>query len=346
MKVRKASENKQPSGFWAFVLATALAACTPEREANNYASEIKLDVPHIRVERVDSQMMRLQTKPEIMAFLNANPSLKTAFLQPEPEMPDSVLASRMLQTLTNPAYQKFYGEVQKTFGDMKDVETQLETAFKNTKYFYPGFKVPKIQAVVSGLGFLSREGAALSVSDSLIVISLDFYVGPKGSFVPNVPAFLLKKYTKPALVPSIVGVMAEKHIAQNPADKSMLNEMIVAAKKLEFTRQIMPDVPDSLISFYSGAQQKDSEQNKDVIWAHFVKEKLLYETNHFVKVKYIGERPFTAEIGQKCPGAIGRWLGWQIVRKYLDENPDVKLPQLMQNPDAQDVFVKSKYKGN
>lgn len=345
MKARKTLKSNWSSRLSALVIVVSLAACTPKGEANNYASGIKLDVPEIRIERVDSQMMRLQTKPEILAFLNANPSLKTTFFRPEPEMPDSALASRMLQTLTNPAYRKFYRQVQQTFGDMKDVEKQLETAFKNTKYFYPGFKVPKIQAVVSGLGFLSREGAALSVSDSLIVISLDFYVGAKGAFVPNVPAFLLKKYTKPALVPSIVGVMAEKHIAQNPNDKSMLNEMVVAAKKLEFARQIMPGLPDSLISFYSSAQQKDSEQNKDIIWAHFVKEKLLYETNHFVKVKYIGERPFTAEIGQKCPGAIGRWLGWQIVKKYLDENPNVKLPQLMQNPDAQDIFIKSKYKG-
>lgn len=345
MEIRTALKINRATGFWLMAAIAALAACTSERDKNNYASHIKLDVPRVRVERLDSQMMRLQTKPEMLAFLRENAVLKNTFFQPEAGIPDSALVNRMFQTLTNPAYQKFYGEVQRTFGDMKDVEKQLETAFKNIKYFYPDFKVPRIQAVVSGLGFLSREGAALSVSDSLIVISLDFYVGQKGTFVPNVPAFLLKKYTKPALVPSIVGVMAEKHIVPNPADKTLLNEMITAAKKLEFTHQILPDVPDSLLIFYSEAQQQDSEQNKDIIWAHFVKEKLLYETNHFVKVKYIGERPFTAEIGQKCPGAIGRWLGWQIVGKYLDENPDVTLPQLMRNPDAQDIFTKSKYKG-
>ena len=225
------------------------------------------------------------------------------------------------------------------------MRAQFEDAFKHVKYFYPKFDVPRVQTVVSGLGFLSRDGAALSVSDSSVVVSLDFYAGPKASFVPNVPNFLLRKYTPEALAPSVVGVLAERFIVRDPADKSLLADMIHEAKKMEFVRQTMPAVPDSLILYYSPKQLADSKANKNVIWAHFVKEKLLFETNHFKKVKYIGDRPYTAEIGRDCPGAIGRWLGWEIVRKYLRENPDVTLPQLLANPDAQDIFTKSKYKG-
>ena len=42
------------------------------------------------------------------------------------------------------------------------------------------------------------------------------------------------------------------------------------------------------------------------------------------------ERPKTLEIGDKCPGRIGEWLGWEIVNRYVDEE-GIDLATLMQN---------------
>ncbi|MDJ1503971.1 gliding motility lipoprotein GldB [Xanthocytophaga agilis] len=310
-----------------------LAACTSK------------EVSPIVIERLDAEMINLKTRAEIQHFLDKNRNLKEIFFLSETDMPDSVLVDRIYQTVTNPAFQKFYNELNKNAGDLGEVKTQFAEAFSQVQKLYPDFKPPKVKTVISGLGHFSRDAAALSVSDSLIVISLDFYAGEKATFVPSVPNFLLKKYTLEALVPSIMSVLAEKFIVTNTEDKSLLNEMIIAAKKLEFTHEVMPETPDSLIIFYTEKQLKDAEEHKNVIWAHFVKEKLLYETNHFKKVKYIGDRPYTAEIGTDCPGAIGRWLGWQIVKKYLDENSEVTLSSLLSNPDSQNIFMKSKFKG-
>ncbi|MDH3710460.1 MAG: gliding motility lipoprotein GldB, partial [Cyclobacteriaceae bacterium] len=77
---------------------------------------------------------------------------------------------------------------------------------------------------------------------------------------------------------------------------------------------------------------------------HFVEKKLLYETSHFTKKKYMDERPTTVEIGNKCPGRIGEWLGWQIVMKYMKENPQISLDQLMESEDVQGIFTQSRYK--
>ncbi|MDQ4140161.1 MAG: gliding motility lipoprotein GldB, partial [Bacteroidota bacterium] len=60
--------------------------------------------------------------------------------------------------------------------------------------------------------------------------------------------------------------------------------------------------------------------------------------------KYLEDRPTVPEIDAKCPGRIGRWVGWQIVRIYMEENPDVTLQQLMAEKDAQKIFNESHYK--
>jgi hypothetical protein len=41
---------------------------------------------------------------------------------------------------------------------------------------------------------------------------------------------------------------------------------------------------------------------------------------------------------------LGTWVGWQIVRKYMDRNPKVTLQELMADDDYQKIFNESKYK--
>jgi hypothetical protein len=86
------------------------------------------------------------------------------------------------------------------------------------------------------------------------------------------------------------------------------------------------------------------QYNEQKIWAHLLTKKLLYSTQPFLTQKYIGERPSTPEIGKDAPGRIGAWVGWQIVRAYMQENPSVTLPQLLAETNAQKILTGSKYK--
>ena len=51
---------------------------------------------------------------------------------------------------------------------------------------------------------------------------------------------------------------------------------------------------------------------------------------------------FYLEIDNESPGRIGVWIGWQIVRSFMNNN-EVSLQQLM-TLDAKEIFERSKYK--
>ena len=53
---------------------------------------------------------------------------------------------------------------------------------------------------------------------------------------------------------------------------------------------------------------------------------------------------FNNEIEQESPGRIGAWIGWQIIRQYIKENPKVELKTLLEDMDGQKIFKDSKYK--
>ena len=82
------------------------------------------------------------------------------------------------------------------------------------------------------------------------------------------------------------------------------------------------------------------------MWSNLVENKLLFDSNPKNEMRFIRPAPFSKfylEIDNQTPGRVGQWLGWQIVRSYMENNDDVTLQELLAM-DAKTIFEKSKYK--
>ncbi len=188
-------------------------------------------------------------------------------------------------------------------------------------------------------------GNDLYVSDSLIIIGLDYFGGPKARFRPDVYEYQLARYQKDHIVPSVIFFMAAKYNRISTTDRTLLADMIGYGKDYEFTKQILPKTSQSLILGLSKRDLERTYNSQTDIWAFFISGKLLYEKSDLIKQKYIGERPYTTEIGNKVPGGIGRWIGWRIVSLFMTEHPEVSLPDLMQMDNAVNLLEQSGYNG-
>jgi gliding motility-associated lipoprotein GldB len=293
----------------------------------------------LEVDRIDQELFSLQSKEELERLIRQNPVFAETFLMRSQYPDDSLLVNRFFQLLRDPSIDTLWQETQAVFGDFQDVEQQFTDAFRRIRYYYPDFKVPRIKTVFTGLAH------DMYLSDSLIIIGLDFYLGDQASFRPlNTPEYILQRYRKENIVPNTLLFISEKYNTTNPEDLSLLADMIYYGKAHYFSRQMLPCVPDSIFLGYSPEQMSLIRENEGIIWANFIENELLYETSHFIKDKFISERPFTLEISENCPGRIGRWVGWEIVKAYHEKNEDVTLTQLMGNPDAREIFVTSRYK--
>ncbi len=308
---------------------------------NSCQNSEEIDVSNIKVNvnilRFDETMMKLQNKDEIKAFLQKNTNFVNQFYQTSPE--DTALINRIDLICQNNDTKIFYEDTKKSFGDLADLKKELETAFKHIKYYYPDFKEPQIITTFTALDL------ELSVSDNMIVIPLETFLGPKARYRPNYPAYLLQRFDKPYIVPSILTLLSKKYNRIDPNDRSLMGDMVYYGKSYEFTKAMLPDVADSLVIAYSNEAMTKTWNSQDLVWAYFLEKKLLFETNDRVKEQYLGDRPKVFEIGEDCPGRIGQWLGWRIVGRYRTENPSISLVDLMENANARDIFEKSKYKG-
>jgi len=300
-----------------------------------------IDISNISVKvdilRFDESMMRLKTKEQIKEFLSKNIKFVNQFYQTSHE--DTSLINRLYLIHNNSDTQAFYEDTKKSFGDLSDLKNELETAFKHIKYYYPDFKEPQIITTFTALDL------ELMVSNDMIVIPLETFIGPKARYRPQYPEYLLQRFNKPYIVPSILTILSKKYNTIDPNDHTLLSDMVYYGKSYVFTRAMLPDVADSLVIAYPDSNMTKTWNSQDLVWGYFIDNKLLYETNDRTKEKYLGDRPKVQEIGNDCPGRIGQWLGWRIVSRYRTENPSISLIDLMKNSNAQDIFVKSKYKG-
>ena len=300
-----------------------------------------LSIPDIKVERLEDKLFAMQSPGEVLDFLQANSELKIYFLGSEQYPNDTVLAEILFSRITNPHIDTLRREAKEAFGDMSDLSDELGRAMAHLQSYYPAAKIPKVQTMVTGFGT-----SEMYVSDSLVIIGLDYYIGPEATYRPNeYPNYILERYQKPYIVPAIALLLAENYAVTDYQDNTMLADMIYYGKKYHFTKQLMPCTADSLIIWYTDKQLVDINENQHIIWGTFLQNELLFETNHMTKEKFLGERPNTYEISAVCPGRIGAWVGWEIVRKYAEDHPDVSLEDLMAESSARKIFTESNYKG-
>lgn len=249
---------------------------------------------------------------------------------------DTVWTNKM----KNPLLRELHAEVQKTFGNFQKERGDLEELFRHIKYYFPETNLPKVITLISEVDTQSK----VIYADSLLLISLDVYLGKDHKFYSGFPEYQRRTFEKSQILPDVVSDFSLRKIVP-PTDRALLSQMIYFGKELYLKDVLIPQVSDADKIGYTPEQITWSQENEGYIWRYFVDEKLLYDSDPKLPGRFINPAPFSKfylEIDNESPGQIGMWIGWQIVRSYMKNN-DVSLQQLLQT-DAKEIFDNSKYK--
>lgn len=312
-----------------------LVSCGQNDRKDPDVSHIDISLP---LERLEEQLFACRSEAEVAGFLEKNPAVAVLYF---PDTDPGQLPAKLYQNISNPGLVAFKSQIDSIFSNAdQTVRKPLEDAFRHLKYYYPDVRVPRVQTMVTG--FLGRD---LLISDSLIIVGLDYFGGPGARYRPDVHHYQLRPYEQHFIAPSIMFFIAQQYNRINPDDRTLLADMVWYGKNFEFTRRMMPLAPDSLILGFSQENLDKAEVSQKDIWAHLTSNKLLYEQTEQKRQKYVGERPLTFEIGEDVPGGIGRWVGWKIVDRLFQQHPEQTLQQIMSNDNAKKILEESGYKG-
>jgi hypothetical protein len=80
------------------------------------------------------------------------------------------------------------------------------------------------------------------------------------------------------------------------------------------------------------------------MWAHFLKEELLYSTDFQKFRKLVDYSPSSPGMPPEAPGRTANYMGLKIVEAYMRRYPDLGLQGLTELQDAQYILEQSRYK--
>jgi gliding motility-associated lipoprotein GldB len=314
----------------------------------------KIDVSNIDVnitiERFDKDFDPIRTQPtaQVVASLqNKYGVFYNDFIQQILQagtLKDTAYFSVIRQVVNAKPYRDLEHDVDSVFPNLDKQNAELTDAFRRVKYYYPQQRIPKIYSYFSGFQ------AQVSVGDGYFGIGLDQFLGANSRFYPALteafPRYLSRFFTPENITARVIEGFANSDMfPEKDVDQSLLTKMIYNGKILYFMDQVLPDVPDSIKIMYTSKQVDWAKKNESAVWGYFLDENLLYETDYPKIQKFINVGPFTQGIGENNESAprLGLYIGWQIIKKYMEKNPDVTLQQLMNNTDAQQILTDSKY---
>jgi gliding motility-associated lipoprotein GldB len=252
-----------------------------------------------------------------------------------PKVNDTVWLNKM----TAPIWREVYTEVQKKYSNTDTIQNEVETLFKHIKYYFPKTKNPKIITLISDMDPSNKAIYA----DSLVLISLELYLGKEHKFY-QFPKYLKQNFEERQMMPDLVSSFSTREIAPS-IDKNFLSQMVYFGKQLYLKDVLLPEYNDAEKMGYTPEQIIWCQENESYIWRYFIEREMLYSDEQKLTSRFIDPAPFSKfylEIDNESPGQVGAWVGWQIVRSYM-ENNDVTIGELMKT-NAKEIFEKSKYK--
>lgn len=257
------------------------------------------------------------------------------FLFPE-QNPDSVWLNR----INNKEEIALYKKAQGVFKNFEAEQPQIEMLFKHIKYNHPTFQSPQILTLITNLDYQNK----VLYSEGFLFISLDMYLGGNDEIYKDFPLYLARNFDKSQLMVDIGNAIGASYFIPS-TNRQFIDLIVNEGKKMYQLDCYLPAASNAQKMGYSVEEINWAAANESAVWAYFVENKLLYSTDADLYTRFVANAPFSKfyiDIDKESPGKIGVWMGWQIVRSYM-ENNDVTLQQLLQT-NAEEIFKNSKYK--
>jgi hypothetical protein len=325
---------------WIFipVLLVILYSCTFHKDRLKVdISDIKISP--VKINRYDQALFRIPLS-DLENHLKSIQAEYSFFLGTD--LSDPAKLAEMKDYLMNPRNVDFNKAVQQKFSNLSPDENELTNALRYCKYYFPGTPIPRVYSYISGGDY----DYPVRLADSVMIIALDCYLGSdfKPYLSDGIPLYKTQRMIPSQIVPDCMRSVIENLVPPDMQSMTFLDQVVEAGKKFYLLDAFLPDVSGELKMKYTKEQYSWAIENESHIWSAIVENQVLYTSDGQTLRTFLADGPFTTAFGKESPPRLGEWIGWRIVKAFMDNNPDVTLKQLVAEKDAQSILARSGYK--
>lgn len=252
-------------------------------------------------------------------------------------------SSQIYDFITHPGVRHLYDTTQAMYANIEAVEADLERAFAYHQHYFPERNVPEVVSYISEF-----NTGVFTYGDSLIGIGWDFFLGEEFPYDYEIfPAYLQRTMDREHLVMKAVEAVASNMVGAKDRGQRLLDFMIDNGKTLHIKSLMLPDIPAEVLLEWTPEQLAwmENDYNERELWKQILTRKLMYSTRQSEYQKLITASPSGMTwMPPESPSRAANWIGWQIVKAYLERHPETSMEDLLAIKDAQKILDGSKYR--
>jgi hypothetical protein len=319
------------------------------------------DVSHIDtgmdLVRFDSIMHHMDTtdiRNSLVALRNTYPDFTRIYFKrilhiaPESLADKQPLEQKIQQLISSREWKALNDTVVHIYPDLEDLRQELDQVFKFYKFYFPERQVPQVYTCLSEFGTANFLFAQQDGRDGL-GISLDMFLGEQfdytvlSSFSGTFSAFNARTLNRAHLVKKTTDVIIDDLI--EPASQFRMLDVLVYEGKKQYLRELLlPYQSDTIRWEYTQEQMQWVKDNEWNIYTYLISNDLLYSTEVNKYLRLINPAPHSIDMPPEAPGRAVNYIGYLIVKSYIERNPNIPLAELLRTDDGQLFLEKGKYK--
>lgn len=313
------------------VLLTLLCSCARSGHDASYDEEVSItrfDLEAFRYPDMDSA--------ERIAFRDSFAQVLPLLL-PDASVPADSEVNAYAQ---GRAIKVFTPDIMSRYTCHDSVEKVLEEVLAAKKRLMPDLLWPRMYGIVS------PYNQSIIMSDSIMLIGLNHYLGPDYEGYGYFDNYLRKLKTPRRMPYDIIeAILAGSHPFMPGQEPTALNRMLYEGVLLKTIEMLMPDFSLADALGYDQARLDLIQSHEADIWDTLITKRLLFSTDRAIADRLVKPAPATSVIGPEVPGRAGRYIGYRIVDSYVRHNDDITPRQLLSSDfyNSRNTLVNSEY---
>lgn len=245
---------------------------------------------------------------------------------------DSTTLPALMDFINDGYIQKLHVEIKKEFGDLDMEIDQFKNGFSYLNLHLPEATLPKSIIFYNSL----FTNSAVS-SDNTIGIGLERYLGaespsiaelPEDPFYPYIKVRMDRRFMVRDMMMSWLGSNVLPEIQDQ---KELADVMIQWGKHFYVLEACFPKMEKYHVLRYFPDEYEWAIRNEKEFWNFLVAQNSLFKRDYKMALNIFSDGPFTSGLPteDKAPPRLGQFLGWRIVKKFMNDNPDVPIQELI-----------------
>lgn len=244
---------------------------------------------------------------------------------------DSVLY-RLSQEDIYPLVMNIQDGINAMGAEVNDQLALLENGFSHLNYYFPNTFIPEVVLMNSWFQY------GIFTTDSTLAVGLDFFVPDSALQRLYPPQFYA--YMKTDMTPDYIatnamyGWLYNKVFPSDGEENTLIDHMVYKGKVRYLLEAMFPDLDESTIMNYTEKELEWCYKKQLAAWRELTKLRAdntpaIYETKKSEISKWVAQGPFTAALSEEATDRMGEWIGLQMIRDYMRENPEVSIREML-----------------